>query len=73
MNIQRFSAPTSREALAKARLAFGDGTLILSNRSTPSGVEWSQPPKTHWQRWTALKHLRIEARRRHHPPDRPHQ
>jgi flagellar biosynthesis protein FlhF len=39
MNIQRFSAPTSREALAKARLAFGDGTLILSNRSTPSGVE----------------------------------
>lgn len=39
MNIQRFTAPTSREALAKARLAFGDGTLILSNRSTPSGVE----------------------------------
>jgi flagellar biosynthesis protein FlhF len=39
MNIQRFSAPTSREALAKARLAFGDGTLILSNRTTPSGVE----------------------------------
>ncbi len=39
MNIQRFSALTSREALAKARLAFGDGTLILSNRSTPSGVE----------------------------------
>lgn len=39
MNIQRFSAPTSREALAKARLAFGDGTLILSNRSTADGVE----------------------------------
>lgn len=39
MNIQRFTAPTSREALAKARLAFGDGTLILSNRSTASGVE----------------------------------
>jgi flagellar biosynthesis protein FlhF len=39
MNIQRFTAPTSREALAKARLAFGDGTLILSNRSTTSGVE----------------------------------
>lgn len=39
MNIQRFHAPTSREALAKARLAFGDGTLILSNRPTATGVE----------------------------------
>jgi flagellar biosynthesis protein FlhF len=39
MNIQRFSAPTSREALAKARLAFGEGTLILSNRTTASGIE----------------------------------
>lgn len=39
MNIQRFLAPTAREALAKARLAFGDGTLILSNRQTPHGVE----------------------------------
>ncbi len=39
MNIQRFSAPTSREALAKARMAFGDGTLILSNRPTANGVE----------------------------------
>jgi len=39
MNIQRFHAPTSREALAKARMAFGEGTLILSNRPTASGVE----------------------------------
>jgi len=39
MNIQRFTAPTAREALAKARMAFGDGTLILSNRPTASGVE----------------------------------
>jgi flagellar biosynthesis protein FlhF len=39
MNIQRFTAPTSREALAKARLAFGEGTLILSNRPTEHGVE----------------------------------
>ena len=39
MNIQRFTAATSREALAKARLAFGDGTLILSNRPTATGVE----------------------------------
>jgi len=39
MNIQRFTAPTSREALAKARMAFGDGTLILSNRPTENGVE----------------------------------
>jgi len=39
MNIKRFYAPTSREALAKARMAFGDGTLILSNRQTANGVE----------------------------------
>jgi len=39
MNIQRFIAPTAREALYKARMAFGDGTLILSNRATDNGVE----------------------------------
>ncbi|NDP39590.1 MAG: flagellar biosynthesis protein FlhF [Rhodoferax sp.] len=39
MNIQRFNAPTAREALAKARHAFGEGTLILSNRPTATGVE----------------------------------
>ena len=39
MNIKRFHAATSREALAKARMAFGDGTLILSNRTTANGVE----------------------------------
>ncbi len=39
MNIQRFTAATSREALARARMAFGDGTLILSNRATEHGVE----------------------------------
>ena len=39
MNIQRFHAATSREALAKARAVFGEGTLILSNRPTPHGVE----------------------------------
>ena len=39
MNIQRFTGATSREALAKARLTFGEGTLILSNRPTAMGVE----------------------------------
>ena len=39
MNIKRFVAPTSREALAQARMTFGDGTLILSNRPTADGVE----------------------------------
>ena len=39
MNIQRFLAPTAREALAKARMAFGEGTIILSNRATEQGVE----------------------------------
>lgn len=39
MNIQRFTAPTAREALAKARMTFGEGTLILSNRPTSAGIE----------------------------------
>ena len=39
MNIKRFHAATSREALSKARMAFGEGTLILSNRPTATGVE----------------------------------
>jgi len=39
MNIQRFHATTAREALARARLTFGEGTLILSNRQTDHGVE----------------------------------
>jgi len=39
MNIQRFTAPTSREAMAKARRAFGDGAVILSTRSTEEGFE----------------------------------
>jgi flagellar biosynthesis protein FlhF len=39
MNIQRFTAPTSREAMAKARMAFGDSAVILSTRSTSEGFE----------------------------------
>ena len=39
MNIQRFTGATAREALGKARMAFGEGTLILSNRATAHGVE----------------------------------
>ncbi|MCB4366801.1 flagellar biosynthesis protein FlhF [Hydrogenophaga taeniospiralis] len=39
MNIQRFTAPTSREAMAKARHTFGDSAVILSTRSTDGGFE----------------------------------
>ena len=39
MNIRRFTAATAREALAKARAAFGEGTLILSNRPVADGIE----------------------------------
>jgi flagellar biosynthesis protein FlhF len=39
MNIQRFIAPTSREAMSKARRAFGDSAVILSTRSTGEGFE----------------------------------
>ena len=39
MNIQRFTAATSREAMAKARNAFGDSAVILSTRATGEGFE----------------------------------
>lgn len=39
MNIQRFIAPTSREAMNKARKTFGDSAVILSTRNTPEGFE----------------------------------
>lgn len=39
MNIQRFTASTSREAMAKARNTFGESAVILSTRSTESGFE----------------------------------
>jgi flagellar biosynthesis protein FlhF len=39
MNIQRFTAPTSREAMAKARNTFGDSAVILSSRATDDGFE----------------------------------
>ncbi|MBL0917105.1 MAG: flagellar biosynthesis protein FlhF [Hydrogenophaga sp.] len=39
MNIQRFIAPTSREAMAKARRQIGDSAVILSTRQTTEGFE----------------------------------
>ncbi len=39
MNIQRFTAPTSREAMAKARRMFGESAVILSSRATDEGFE----------------------------------
>jgi flagellar biosynthesis protein FlhF len=39
MNIQRFIAPTSREAMARARRQIGDSAVILSTRQTADGFE----------------------------------
>jgi len=39
MNIKRFTAPTSREALAKARMAFGDARLSRPTRPPANGGE----------------------------------
>ena len=39
MNIQRFFTSNSREAMAKARRAFGESAVILSTRSTSDGFE----------------------------------
>ena len=39
MNVKKFSAPTSREALRKVREALGPDAVILSNRQSDGGVE----------------------------------
>jgi flagellar biosynthesis protein FlhF len=39
MNIQRFIAATSRQAMSKARNTFGDSAVILSSRVTDDGFE----------------------------------
>lgn len=39
MNVKKFTAQTSREALRRVREALGPDAVILSNRSTDSGVE----------------------------------
>ncbi|HEX5805530.1 MAG TPA: flagellar biosynthesis protein FlhF [Macromonas sp.] len=39
MNVQRFIAPNSREAMALARAAYGDSAVILSSRSSADGFE----------------------------------
>ncbi|MFZ4741963.1 MAG: FtsK/SpoIIIE domain-containing protein [Limnohabitans sp.] len=39
MNIQKFLAPNARAAMNLARLAFGEKTMILSNRDVIGGVE----------------------------------
>lgn len=39
MNVQRFLAATSREAMAQAREAIGDSAVILSSRTTEHGFE----------------------------------
>ena len=53
MNIKRFTAPTSREALAKARMAFGEGTSSCPTGPPPTAWKWWQPLKTPCLRWTA--------------------
>ena len=39
MNVKRFTARTSREALAKVRHALGEDAVVLSTRPSPQGVE----------------------------------
>ncbi len=39
MNVKRFTARTSREALALVRQAFGDDAVVLSNKPSAEGVE----------------------------------
>ncbi|MEO6277123.1 flagellar biosynthesis protein FlhF [Roseateles sp.] len=39
MNVRKFTARTSREALALVKQAFGAEAVVLSNKSVPEGVE----------------------------------
>ncbi len=39
MNVKRFTARTSREALALVRQAFGEDAVVMSTRPCPEGVE----------------------------------
>ena len=39
MNLKRFTARTSREALALVREAFGKDAVVMSTRPCPEGVE----------------------------------
>jgi flagellar biosynthesis protein FlhF len=47
MNVKRFTARTSREAMQKVRQAFGDHAVVLSNKPCPEGVEiLAMPPES---------------------------
>lgn len=39
MNVRKFTARTSREALALVKQAFGPDAVVLSNKSVAEGVE----------------------------------
>jgi flagellar biosynthesis protein FlhF len=39
MNMKRFAAPTTREAMALVRAAFGDDAVVLSTKPCPTGIE----------------------------------
>ena len=39
MNVKRFTARTSRDALTLVRQAFGDDAVVLSTKPCPEGVE----------------------------------
>ena len=39
MNVKRFTASSTREAMALVRQAFGDDAVVLSNKPCPEGVE----------------------------------
>ncbi|MFN5157748.1 MAG: flagellar biosynthesis protein FlhF, partial [Betaproteobacteria bacterium] len=39
MNVKRFTARTSREALALVRQAFGEDAVVMSTRPCAEGVE----------------------------------
>ena len=57
MNIQRFIAATSREAMSKARHTFGDSAVILSSRATDEGFEVMAAAEESLARWPGNSRL----------------
>ncbi|MFN5940717.1 MAG: flagellar biosynthesis protein FlhF [Polaromonas sp.] len=60
MSVQKFTAQTSREALAKAKSTFGERTLIFSTRPVVGGVEVTAAEE---DRVPATRGVRIEEAR----------
>ena len=69
MNMKRFTARTSREALALVRQTFGKDAVVMSTRPCPEGVEVlaMAPESLHQlEKFNAARRVGPDARARPH-------